>query len=168
MQELQKILSHHASCYPLMQPTDAVKLIYQNEFGGGHLIRDTASCLEYLHREYAQVTKEQAVSLYEPIGNGLIRVNLAALELEELPRLGEAFIRSAAAHTGTLESFHTKLQILRDLCTEGIFSFSIIELDAYLSQYAQAGFPMVSHSEAYRSAYHPAYRIVRTDCWKMK
>ena len=37
MEELERILREHAERYPLMQPTDAVKLIYQNEFGGGHL-----------------------------------------------------------------------------------------------------------------------------------
>ena len=37
---MKTILLTHAARYPLMEPRDAVKLIYQNEFGGGHLIRD--------------------------------------------------------------------------------------------------------------------------------
>ena len=45
MDDLKQILISHAARYPLMEPTDAVKLIYQNEFGGGHLIRDTEACL---------------------------------------------------------------------------------------------------------------------------
>ena len=40
MDELIKILRAHAEKYPLMRPQDAVKLVYQNEFGGGHLIVD--------------------------------------------------------------------------------------------------------------------------------
>ena len=36
MEELKTILREHAKHYPQMQPTNAVKLIYQNEFGGGH------------------------------------------------------------------------------------------------------------------------------------
>ena len=35
MEELDQILREHAMRYPKMQSTDAVKLIYQNEFGGG-------------------------------------------------------------------------------------------------------------------------------------
>ena len=54
MEELRAILIAHARRYPLMQPRDAVKLIYQNEFGGGHLIRDEEACLNYLRREYAR------------------------------------------------------------------------------------------------------------------
>ena len=52
METLPNILLNHAGRYPLMEPTDAVKLIYQNEFGGGHLIQDVDSCLNYLRREY--------------------------------------------------------------------------------------------------------------------
>ena len=57
MEELKAILITHAKRYPLMQPTDAVKLIYQNEFGGGHLIRDEEICLNYLRQEYTSVEK---------------------------------------------------------------------------------------------------------------
>ena len=34
------------------------------------------------------------------------------------------------------------------------------ELEDYLTEYQKAGYPMVSHSEQYRKAYRPAYRIV--------
>ena len=80
MEELERILRQHAKRYPLMQPTDAVKLIYQNEFGGGHLIRDEQACLNYLRREYDSVEKDPDMPLCEEIGNGISRVNLAALE----------------------------------------------------------------------------------------
>ena len=33
-------------------------------------------------------------------------------------------------------------------------------LETYLSSYRQSGYPMVSHSDAYRKAYSPAYRII--------
>ena len=52
--EPEAILKSHAKRYPLMQPRDAVKLIYQNEFGGGYLIQDEHACLNYLRQEYAE------------------------------------------------------------------------------------------------------------------
>ena len=42
--EIIDILKIHTSVYPEMQPQDAVKLIYQNEFGGGHLIKEKEAC----------------------------------------------------------------------------------------------------------------------------
>ena len=65
MEELRAILIAHAKRYPLMQPQDAVKLIYQNEFGGGHLIRDEEACLNYLRREYTDLEKDPSAQLYE-------------------------------------------------------------------------------------------------------
>lgn len=162
MDNLKQILTDHARRYPLMEPTDAVKLIYQNEFGGGHLIWDEDSCAVYLHREYESVTQSKTLPLTEEIGNGLVRIYLQALDAHGISpeALAETFIRSAAEHTGTLDSFLIKLDILRQTVQEGCFRFSSKELETYLCTYAAAGYPMVSHSEAYRRSYKPAYRIV--------
>jgi hypothetical protein len=161
MEELRAILIAHAKRYPLMQPRDAVKLIYQNEFGGGHLIRDEQACLNYLRREYTSVAKDPTVPLYEDIGNGIIRVNLAAVKPEDLEQLGRAFIDSAAKHKGTMDRFLNKLEVLRKLANEGVFNFDTNALSSYLTEYKAAGYPAVSHSPEYRQAYKPAYRIIR-------
>lgn len=160
MNELEQILRQQAERYPKLQPADAVKLIFQNEFGGGHLIQDEESCLAYLRREYGSVEKDGTVPLYEEIGNGIVRVNLAAVKEEALEQLGKRFIRSAAAHRGSLDSFFQKLTVLQRLTAEGIFPFGVEELDTYLAEYKKAGCPAVSHSRQYREAYQPAYRIV--------
>ena len=160
MDELKKILQEHGHRYPKMEPTDAVKLIYQNEFGGGHLIRDEEACLRYLAAEYAATEKDPAMTPLEHIGNGMVRVNLAALKEQELAELGENFIRSAANHQGTREGFLAKLKVLEELTQEGVFSFDSAQLAAYLKTYEAIGYPPVSHSETYRTAYHPAYRVV--------
>ena len=168
MFELERILRQHADCYPLMQPTDAVKLIYQNEFGGGHLIRDEKSCLGYQRRDYAALEKNANAPLTEEIGNGILRVNLAAVQAQDLERLGKVFIRSAMDHTGTLDSFLQKLEVLRQLTREGVFCFDMQGLEAYLCPYEKAGYPMVSHSETYRQNYHPAYRVVLEKLFERK
>ena len=160
MEELEQILREHAKRYPLMQPCDAVKLIYQNEFGGGHLIRDEQACLNYLRREYADLEKDPTAPMYEDIGNGIVRVNLAAVREEALEQLGQDFIASAAKHKGTLDSFLNKLEVLHKLTTAGVFSFDLDALNAYLSEYKAAGYPAVSHSPEYRQAYNPAYRVI--------
>ena len=161
MEELKQILQEHAKRYPLMQPRDAVKLIYQNEFGGGHLIRDEQAALNYLRKEYESIVKDPTVPLYEDIGNGIVRVNLAAVKPEALEQLGKDFIRSAAEHAGTKERFLQKLEVLRQLTAAGHFSFGMIEMEYYLSEYMKSGCPMVSHSEQYRQNYAPAYRVIK-------
>ena len=161
MEELKVILITHANRYPLMQPQDAVKLIYQNEFGCGHLICDEEACLNYLRREYTSVAKDPTAPLYEDISNGIVRVNLAAIEPEDLDLLDKNFIDSAAKHKGTMDRFLNKLEVLRKLANEGVFNFDTNALNAYLSEYEAAGYPAVSHSPEYRQAYKPEYRIIQ-------
>ena len=160
MEELEKILRAQAKARPVMEPTDAVKLIYQNEFGGGHMIRNEEACMAYLRREYDGVAHDPAVLREEPIGNGMVRVNLAAVDAWELEDLGRAFIRSAASHRGSMDAFLEKLKLLEHLTGEGIFAFDDKALRDYLTAYREAGCPAVSHSESYRRACRPAYRVV--------
>ena len=162
MEELERILRQHAARYPAMEPTDAVKLIFQNEFGGGHLVLDQQSCLAFLQQEYETVRQSDEGSCAEPIGNGLYRVMLSHLDSVgySIDPLGQEFIRSAEEHRGDRESFLEKLELLKRLTKEGAFAFSISQLDAYLADYMKKGCPAVSHSPAYRRLYHPAYRIV--------
>lgn len=161
MEELKQILLSHAARYPKMEPRDAVKLIYQNEFGGGHLIRDVNSCLAYLRREYESVIQDGG-NLAEDIGNGLVRISLSALDSHgyTLEQLGNDFIRSASVHTGSRDRFLVKLELLRQMTAEGYLPFSLDTLESYLVEYAAAGYPMVSHSDTFRAFYNPAYRIV--------
>lgn len=165
MEALEQILLHHVRRYPLMEPTDGVKLIYQNEFGGGHLIRDPEAALAYLRREYA-ATEKRTGDKAEDIGNGILRISLAALTPEELEYLGQCFLRSAQAHRGNRASFLEKLALLRSITYLGAMPFDLEALDAYLRTYREAGYPAVSHSSAYRANYHPAYRVVRKDFWQ--
>lgn len=169
MNELEQILAAHAEQYPLMLPQDAVKLLYQNEFGGGHLITDTKASLARLRAEYADVERDPQAPLFENIGNGLVRVMLAALDSNEYPleALNEDFARSAQLHTGSREAFLQKLNLLKELARQGTFSFSCEALEEYLTDYIASGCPAVSHSQTYRDAYHPAYRVILRSCLSM-
>ncbi|MBR1842460.1 MAG: hypothetical protein IJ788_04210 [Oscillospiraceae bacterium] len=157
MEELITILRAHAEKYPLMRPQDAVKLIYQNEFGGGHLILDHGWSLNYIRKEQSETVKNPQLPQLEDIGNGIVRVNLASTEMSP-ETLNEIFIKSAEMHRGDMSSFIEKLEILR--LNADIFPFSAEELNSYLDYYISQGCPMVSHSDEYRNAYHPAYRVV--------
>ncbi len=155
--ELRQILRANGEKYPQMEPQDAVKLVYQNEFGGGHLISDPDASYSRLSEEASKSSGAPSEE-FEPIGNGIVRVNLGGDYPLDL--LNRDFIRSAAAVSGDLSSFEEKLTDLRAVTEEGCFAFSLEALDRYLEAYRNAGYPMVSHSDPYRTAYQPSYRIV--------
>lgn len=162
--ELSAILREHAARYPYMTPCDVVKLLYQNEFGGGHLIADEAVALRRLTEEWATfLDKGQGSPIeIEDIGNGMVRVYLSAvtsgrLTLKELHRL---FVDSARERRGTVASFEDKLSRACALVESGVFGFERAAWEAYLAEYRQSAYPMVSHSEVYRATYAPSYRVI--------
>lgn len=166
MDETCCILRLHAARYPLMQPQDAVKLLYQSTFGGGHLIRNRAQCLLRLEAEYAATPQQADLPLCEELGGALVRVQLGALDACHISpqMLCTWFIDSAARCSGRMDVFEDKLRILEAQTAAGLFGFSGDALSAYLRAYCAAGCPAVSHSEIYRRAYAPAYRVVLRGC----
>ena len=83
-----------------MELTDMVKLLYQNEFGPGHMISDESESLKRLTEEWESLPRLSSSSLTEPIGNHLVRVHLAALNREELPLLNAMFCRTESRPHG--------------------------------------------------------------------
>ena len=187
---MREILLEHWGRYPEMEIQDLVKLVYQSEFGGGHLIKDGDASLRRLVEEYetgewaagrvwqAGELERQAVSqtvsraagqasragweLVEPAGYGMCRIKLAALDLGLAPEtLNQMFVRSAAEVKGSVHGLEKGLELLYGLCGNAI-SISKEEAGAYLRKYRADGYPVVSHSSAYRKCYHPGYRIVNS------
>ena len=113
MEELKKILREHKDRYPELVPVDLVKLIYQNEFGCGHFITDEQASLARLQAE-AEGIEYSPGELFEPIGNGLVRLHLrhlgGALPLETVNRF---FSLTAGEERGSKEGFEAKLELLR-------------------------------------------------------
>lgn len=157
-----------------MQIQDMVKLIYQSQFGGGHLIRDPRESLERLLAEYEALERDSGTagrgigqkdggedwSCVEPAGGGMCRVKLAALDLGlSAGTLNRMFVRSAEEVKGSERGMREGLEILLSLCGKDI-SLDRGEAESYIRGYEAKGCPAVSHSQAYREAYRPAYRIV--------
>ncbi len=159
--QMLQVIRFHAARYPLMEPTDAVKLVYQSVFGGGHLIKDTQASLVRLSAERAAANTLPDMPFVE-IGCGRSRMHLASYALSTLPDalLNRMFVLSADSPAGGMPQFREALELLSSLAKEGTFRFTEAELADYLRPYVGSGCPMVSHSEMYRRAYRPAYRVV--------
>ena len=159
---LEDILMQHFDRYPRMEPQDAVKLVYQQEFGPGHLIRDEKKALDFLHQEMAEAGEPlPGEALYESIGNGLCRLNLRpckakGIPLEDILRL---FVETANGIQGDKKKFRTGLHALQKLAEADETPFEPVLLDLFLAKYPKSC-PAVHHSDAYRMTYRPAYRVV--------
>lgn len=162
--DLFSLLRRQGARYPAMLPQDAVKLLYQREFGPGHAVPSAADAERRLRAELLTLSPDDHLPLYEELGGGLARLHLAALPSRCVglrpATLAAFFVYTAHRVHGSLKSFVAALNTLRTVCAQGALPFSPAALDAYLTTYAAAGYPAVHHSEAYRARYAPAYRVV--------
>lgn len=155
-----RFLSHFAR-YPAMLPQDAVKLAYQSVYGAAHLIADPAAARERIRAEFAACVPEER-PLAEAIGGQKSRLHLNAstCKVEWLDSISFLFTAGAKPPASGTEGLDGPLSILREITAVGLAPFSSPELETYLRDYDAAGRSMVSHSERYRAAYRPAYRVM--------
>lgn len=165
MNVLKNILTLHAKRYPSMELRDYVKLLYQSEFGPGHLV-EAENALEALQREFAQAQEEGYTPEYavEAIGDGLCRVHLDPRFItgEDLPLLARCFAHSACPR-GSEAGLWKKLGLLSGLAWAGTLPLEPQELDLFLALYESGGCPPIHHSDGYRELYRPHYRVMDRD-----
>ena len=158
---LEDILLQHFDAYPQMEAQDAVKLIYQQEFGPEHMIKDGRKALSMIQQEMANLTPVSGEPLYESIGNGLCRLNLRPCKERGIPAedIARLFVETAQSTQGDKKRFRQGIRVLQKLAEADETPFDPVDLDLFLARYPDSC-PAMHHSEAYRAAYAPAYRIV--------
>lgn len=159
---LKNILLKQYKMHPKMQIEDFIKLIFQNEFAGGHLINDKNESLSRLEEEYSQLSLQPDQPLYEYIGNDIFRLNLSGIKDTSisLETVNNIFVNTANKNVGTIQNFEKKLEVLKDCLVEYRLPFNLEELEIFLEEYKTIGYPAISHSTIYREEYLPSYRII--------
>ena len=158
-----EIIKAHLEAYPQMQIQDIAKLLYQSEFGGGHLIADANRSLERIKVEYEQMADEEKTQSlrYENIGDGMYRVYLSCLS-EDLSAeiLNHMFVASANHKKGSVAGLEMKLEACLKACVAAELPFAYEDMKKHFEEWKAEGYPAKSHTEIYRQQYHPAYRVM--------
>ena len=168
-EKLKKVLLMQYERYPGMQIADMVKLIYQNEFAGGHLITNEEECLKGLTEELLILEKGSGSYIptvpFEDIGNGLCRFYLVSEQISgiDIETLNRFFISTSNSISGNIQSFEEKLKVFKQCCADGDLPYRPEEAEAWLDEYRRRGYPPMHHSGEYKALYSPAYRIVKLD-----
>lgn len=148
------ILKNHQIRYPAMQAQDAYKLIHQATCGPAHAVTNSQAAREWLERELETLHDPYPEPAIDPISpNGdLVRVHLAPYLAAggSIERLLEAFITTSREFPAD----HNKLRAYFDAALP-LFP----GLESLVESLITQGYPAVHHSEAYRAAYKPAYRV---------
>ena len=145
--------------HPSMQPRDVIKLCYQAARGAEHLLSDLTRARAYFDQEYNTVPADDALPLLEPISEHVARVNLAAWKASGMPAewLFRMFVHTANVPMGGDELLQT---CIAEAAT--VLGASLPGWTEAVAAWREAGLPAVHHSDAYRAAEQPAYRIVNS------
>lgn len=159
-------LKQQIDLHPSIQMQDVVKMCYQAVFGAEHMLTDIEQARQYFYQEYEATPPSFSTPLYEPISEYFCRINLAAWKARELSpdELFDLFAASANFHAlGTRTDLNNCAKSAEKLIAKGMLPFTLEEWRKYYVAYKNNGMQPVHHSEAYRQAEQPAYRLVRKD-----
>ena len=160
---IQEAITRQLQEFPQSHLQDIYKSFYQSCFGAEHLIADTASVRAYLREEIATATTDTVANpYYEPTGaNGnFVRVYLRCVTENYITeqQLSDAFLRSAHPQQHMEQWHELWVEKIVPTARKAGLVFSQEELDELTSASRQDR--AVRHSDGYRNAYHPHYRIV--------
>jgi hypothetical protein len=156
----------HVERYPLMRVQDVYKMLYQGEFGIGHLLGDGRGARRYLLEEVATMdTTDRAEELLEPVSadGGMVRVNLRPFRRSGVAPdlLLQAMMATAAGAAGDTARFVATWRSF--VSSDASRPFDREELRLWDARVSAGDIRVAHHSPAYETAYHPAYRVCRRD-----
>ena len=157
------LLKEHCSRYPLLQPCDILKFLHQSTFGCGHLITSPAAAADYIRQE--MLLCEDSTAEIEDLDGDFCRVHLNYIKKlgVSADTLAKLLAQSAQEPCGDEKILEAQLTITLSMAKNGELPFSVEALNREVIPWRNAGFPARHHSEAFRDAYAPAYRVIKKE-----
>lgn len=167
MKFVSQLLSAHLARYPAMQLDDIYKLLHQAALGPGHAVDNSAAARKRLDEEIKALGEAPAELLQDVISpdGRLARVHLRPYLAAggDPDALHRAFVETANSYPASPDKLAKFCGCLGDLAAAGGIPFAREDVDAYFGRIARNDFPAIHHSDAFRNAYRPAYRVVAVD-----
>lgn len=162
--------------HKVTRPEDVIKFIYQSVFGAEHLIQCSASSVpcdnmdslnkvhEYFTSEWNSAEPTKA-PLYEDISDTYARVFLPAWKYYGYrpEDLWDIFLKTASISSGGEDLFQKETEEIFDFLRTVLSECEYEDYEKYLREYKEAGIHPIHHSEEFRYAEAPSYRVVRRE-----
>ena len=161
-EDIKHYLAQHLKKHPLATEEDIVKFVFQGMLGVGHLVTSHQKTLDYIVNEINSIKADENEPLTEKLSTFWLRLNLRAAKAREMnPSSIEMMVYNSAKY----EPVSFSRQNVYNFCMklEGIDRDKMHTAAAKVLD--ENWLP--NHSEAYRNAYHPAYRVVYKDFRKL-
>lgn len=157
---LPSYASWHLSAHPAMTAQDLVKLVFQAHCGCGHLLGEEADVNASIENEERSLSPDAREPLTEPLGDLYCRLNLRRAMADGITSLWIArMMRLSSKPTDDLADRKSAFnEICGPLATA--VGFDADKLLATARRLMDDPSWLPGHSETYRAAYAPAYRVI--------
>jgi hypothetical protein len=163
----RRIVMSNVERYPLMECDDLYKLMFQAAMGSSHGVTGEEAVRTKLYSEMDDLPDgpdEPALDVISDDGS-IARVNLRPFKTAggycEL--LIHAFLRTANEFRGSWKRLEDYRELISGMAMDGELTRGLLEIDSYLLEMRDSGYPAVHHSKKYTEAYRPAYRVVMSE-----
>lgn len=162
-------LISQAVLFPKMESRDAVKLAFQEAFGGEHLVSDEKASEERIKNEIASFEEERGNKAFSYVGRFTSRLSLDSPLVRSLPVsiINKMFLTSSLFSDklyGKREEREARFMSYLDICEKAaendLVPFSMEDFLSFKNEYLKNGLHPVSHSDTYRNEYKPSYRVI--------
>lgn len=136
---------------------DAAKMCYQAAYGVGHIVN--SQTYAYFCAEYDKASN-LSEEIFEAISDTLYRVNISAWKTMGYEKDWLYKMFCLTAQRNPKKDIEKYLSFVKDLCLKGKMPFSINEWNDFVKNYDRKP---ISHSEKYKKANNPMYRIIHKD-----
>lgn len=154
------------SSYPESRLIDLYKNFFQDKFGPGHIIADTASAGAYLRSELAEVKGLSQRDYVETTGweGNFVRIDLSVLKegLLDYNLFFDAFIKSTSeTRSPSIDEWKLEWREIESVIRQLFPQIPMLEKDSKaLEEILLNGKYVVHHSDDYNNAYKPHYRLI--------
>lgn len=170
-QAVRSAVERQMQRYPKSTLKDLYKNFFQDKFGPGHLIGDTATAGNYLRKELASYTVVSG-EVAEPTGweGNFLRVNLSVIKTGQIPYpiFFDAFVRSVnGISTMPVSEWQKEWEQIEAVIRSMNLSLPDYEADRKeIDDRLNKGEYVGHHSRVFEDTYTPHYRIIRKDIFE--
>lgn len=150
--------------YPEATLEDVYKTMFQDRFGVAHILAERDVMCRYIAKEVG-LTSGECECYYEPCGwrGDYVRVDLRAvrdglLSAEELADM--LIVTATLSEDVTATEWHQEWATICEVCGDLVVGLDGYDADLHTLQQLALQCQTVHHSDSYREAYAPHYRIV--------
>ena len=163
IQDVKPLILEHLNRRPMARAQDIYKLLFQGVFGVAHIVSDKAwnILVEEAGRINLQDHSEDPLIETVSPDDSMVRVNLRQYinhggDLKTLYQV----MKKSAEHKGDDQVFHAYWSQYKEMVADGLVPGAQDEIDELNQLIRREGVKPRHHTEPYRQAYYPAYRVV--------